>query len=89
MIKAIVNTFRAIFGSVVMLLALIVVTVIGYGIFNLVSWLVLGGIEQQWLDNKYLVPIAEWIFNGKYTDIIELVASVGFGILYALGNAKD
>lgn len=89
MFKSIANTFRVIFGSVGLLLALIVVTIIGYGIFNLFSWIVLAGIEEQWLDNKYLVPIGKWIFNGKYTDIIELVASIGFGILYFIGKAKD
>ena len=49
----------------------------------------MGAVEHEWITNKYIVPVLTWIFEGDYSDIIEIIMVVGFGVLYILGQGNQ
>ena len=89
MFRFIGNFLRTTFGFVGMVLLFLVMCLIGYGIYWFLEFFFMGFVEQEWITNKYVVPIITWIFEGDYSDIIEIIMVVGFGVLYVLGQGNQ
>ena len=89
MFRFIGNFLRTTFGFIGMLLLFIFMCLFGYGIYWFVEYFFMSWIELEWITNKYVVPVITWIFEGEYSEIIEIIMVVGFGTLYTLGKATE
>ena len=73
-----------------MVLLFLLMCVFGYFIYWLLEFFFVGNVESEWITNQYIVPVIMWIFEGEYSEIIELLMVVGFGVMWFLGqSSKD
>ena len=89
MFRFIGNFLRTTFGIVGMVMLFLLSCLVGYGIYWFLEFFFMGAVEHEWITNKYIVPVLTWIFEGDYSDIIEIIMVVGFGVLYILGQGNQ
>ena len=89
MFNFIINFIKATFGAVAMFVVFLVMCLFGYFIYWIVEFMFVGAVESEWITNEYVVPVIQWIFEGQYSDIIEIILVVGFGVMWVFGKADD
>ena len=89
MFRFIGNFLRGTFGVLGMILLFFVMCLVGYFIYWLLEFFFMGFVKEEWITNQYIVPVITWIFEGKYSEIIEIIMVVGFGVMYVLGSSSD
>ena len=45
-------------------------------------------ISGEWITNQYIVPVIMWVFEGEYSEIIEIIMVVGFSAMWFLGQSS-
>ncbi len=88
MFDFIINFIKATFGAIAMVVLFLVMCLVGYGIYWFLEFFFMGAVEHEWITNEYVVPVIQWLFQGEYSDIIEIILVVGYGGLYVLGSAN-
>ena len=90
MFRFIADFLKATFGIIGMVLLFLFMCLIGYGIYWFLEYFFVSFVEIEWITNKYIVPVIMWIFEGEYSEIIEIIMVVGFGVMWFLGqSSKD
>ena len=89
MFNFIINFIKATFGAVAMFVVFLVMCLFGYFIYWFVEFMFVGAVESEWITNEYVVTVIQWIFEGQYSDIIEIILVVGFGVMWVFGKADD
>ena len=89
MFRFIGNFLKGTFGVIGMILLFLVMCLVGYLIYWFLEFFFMGFVKNEWITNQYIVPVITWIFEGKYSEIIEIIMVVGFGIMYILGSYSD
>ena len=89
MFRFIGSFLRGTFGVVGMLLLFLLMCVFGYFIYWFLEFFFVGCVEAEWITNQYIVPVIMWVFEGEYSEIIEIIMVVGFGAMWFLGKATE
>lgn len=89
MFRLIGNFLRTTFGFVGLVLIFMIMCVLGYVFYWGLEAFFIYFVENEWITNKYIVPIITWIFEGDYSEIIEIIMVVGFGVLASIAQADQ
>ena len=89
MFKFIFDFIRATFGVLAMFILFLFMCLVGYFLLWFLQYMFVNGVELEWITNEYVVPVIQWIFEGQYSDIIEIILVVGFGVMWVFGQADD
>ena len=89
MLRFIGSFLRGTFGVIGMLLLFLLMCVFGYFIYWFLEFFFVSWVEAEWITNQYIVPVIMWIFEGEYSEIIEIIMVVGFGAMWFLGKATE
>ena len=86
MFNFIINFIKATFGAIAMFVLFLVMCLVGYFIYWFVEMGFVGAVEAEWITNEYVVPVIQWLFEGQYSDIIEIILIIGFGGLWVMSG---
>jgi|TARA_R110000823_G_scaffold236256_2_gene361962 hypothetical protein len=89
MFRFIGNLIKGTFGIVGLILIFFLACFFGYGIYWFLEYFFVNAVELEWITNQYITPVIMWLFEGEYSDIIELIMVIGFGVLYTLGKSSE
>ena len=88
MFKFIFNFIKATFGALAMFVVFLLMCAFGYVIFWGIEYMFVSWVEIEWITNEYVINAIHFLFQGQYSDIIEIILVLGFGGLYVLGSAN-
>ena len=89
MFNFIINFIKATFGAIAMFVVFLFMCFVGYFLFWFVEYMFVGAVESEWITNEYVVPVIQWLFQGEYADIIEVILVLGFGGVWVFGQSQD
>ena len=89
MFKFIFDFIRATFGVLAMFILFLFMCLIGYYLYWFLEYMFVGAVTNEWITNEYVTTAIRWIFEGQYSDIIEIILVVGFGVMWVFGKADD
>ena len=89
MFDFIINFIKATFGAVAMFVVFLVMCLFGYFIYWFVEFMFVGAVESEWITNEYVTTAILWLFQGEYSNIIEVILAVGFGGLWLMSSGDD
>ena len=89
MFDFIINFIKATFGAVAMFVLFLIVCLVGYFLLWVFKFFSTAMIEAEWITNEYVVTAINFLFQGEYSDIIEVILVLGFGGLWVFGQQDD
>ena len=89
MFRFISNFLKGTFGAIGMVLLFFFMCLFGYFLYWFLEFFFMGFVKEEWITNQYIVPVITWIFEGDYSEIIEVIMVVGFGVMWFLGSSSD
>ena len=89
MFKFIFNFIKLTFGALAMFVVFLFMCLVGYGLYWFVEFMFVGAVESEWITNEYVTTAILWLFQGEYSDIIEILLVLGFGGVWVFGQADD
>ena len=89
MFRFIGNFLKGTFGVIGMILLFLVMCLIGYFLYWFLEYFFVGAVKYEWITNKYIAPVITWLFEGEYSEIIELIMVVGFGVMWLLSTSSE
>ena len=88
MFRFIADFLKATFGIIGMVVLFLLMCVFGYFIYWFLEFFFVGWVEAEWITNQYIVPVIMWVFEGEYSEIIEIIMVVGFSAMWFLGQSS-
>jgi hypothetical protein len=89
MFDFIINFIKATFGALAMFVIFLIVCLVGYFLVWVFKFFSLGFIEGEWITNEYVISGINFLFQGEYSHIIEVILAVGFGGLWLMSSGDD
>jgi len=90
MFDFIINFIKATFITVAMFVIFLIVCLVGFFIiYEVFKFFSTGMIEAEWITNGYVFTAINFLFEGKYSDIIEIISIMlvlGIAGLYVVGQ---
>ena len=88
MFKFIFDFIRATFGVLAMFILFLFMCLVGYFLLWFLQYMFVNGVELEWITNEYVVSAIHFLFQGEYSDIIEVLLVGGFALSYII-NSDD
>ena len=89
MFKFIFDFIKLTFGALAMFVVFLIMCAVGYLIFWGVEAFFVHSVEEEWITNEYIMNAIHFLFQGQYSDIIEIILVVGFGVMWVFGQGDD
>jgi hypothetical protein len=86
MFKFIFNFIKLTFGALAMFVVFLIMCCVGYLIFWGVEAFFVHSVEDEWITNEYITTAIHFLFQGQYSDIIEIILIIGFGGLWVMSG---